>query len=1031
MKNFVKRTKRLLIIALVFVFSISLVSPALAGYGLIINNSTNTLNNGENDIWGVVNSASNAGASLIKLQTFTSPNIWNTAFAVDPSGNITALGKITPGNASGVCLSDGCKTSWASAGGLPAAVGTGNFLQTSGGAWVSQLIPAINSTYFTSLSGANLTNLSAAQITGTIPSATLGNSSVFIGTTAVPLNRTSGPLTLAGVTSALATALAANGTNCVAGNYPLGVDASGNAESCTVIPALPAAVGTGNILQTNGGAWVSQLIPAINSTYFTSLSGANLTALPASQITGTIPAAVLGNSPLYIGTTLVTLNRGSGALTLAGVTSALATALASTPTKCSAGNYPLGVDASGNAQNCTAAGGGIGGSGTANTVAKFTAGTTLGNSIITDYGTGVGIGSTFNNAKLNFISDATSLLIGSTRSDGTVLGSLKSNGWGSFSVAGGLAVGYDWPNSSQSGMIINGNVGIGSASPIAKLDVNGDIFAGGNGQVYLSGNQINARYNTNASDELALNYVGYLKGTTQFRDTNVYNGKNSSIAFFQGSSGKVGIGTTAPGATLEINNTSGTAGTIETILSKAISDNGFKLVTEKGVTTNNTGDIMDKIGLAYMDNTNNNSFIRFHRGGSAIGGFMSFSVNNDSEVMRIAANGSVGIGTNAPNNKLQVNGATRIVAQGSSWEDQLNLYSNDGTNRWNILVDNGSADALRFAYNGGAVDAMYINTSGNVGIGTTNPVAKLDVENSGGTYGVYSVAGVFGVYGSGMVGVAGVGTTGVQAQGTSYDFAGTSGNPSYFMGQVEIGGGSSPNAALEVDGRVNAFSSASCGTQGSVAYGAGCSTSNTGYGFSSDNGIDSGLFSDADGHVNIINNGRPSIMTYESGSVAYTYLPYGHLTLNDNSAYKPSGGSWSATSDQRVKKDIVNLDSKTALDKLTSLQAKEYQWINPDAHTNDTGVHAAIMAQDLQKVFPDWVTKTDPVGADKNIIPAGDQVLNVGYPNDFNAYLIAALKELKQENQDLQTQNSDKQTQLNNQQKEINAMKAAIANLQK
>jgi hypothetical protein len=89
------------------------------------------------------------------------------------------------------------------------------------------------------------------------------------------------------------------------------------------------------------------------------------------------------------------------------------------------------------------------------------------------------------------------------------------------------------------------------------------------------------------------------------------------------------------------------------------------------------------------------------------------------------------------------------------------------------------------------------------------------------------------------------------------------------------------------------------------------------------------------------------------------------------------------------------------------------------------------MAQDLQKVFPDWVTKTDPVGADKNIIPAGDQVLNVGYPNDFNAYLIAALKELKQENQDLQTQNSDKQTQLNNQQKEINAMKAAIANLQK
>src|SRR4051812_5443360 len=34
-----------------------------------------------------------------------------------------------------------------------------------------------------------------------------------------------------------ATALAANGTNCSAGSYPLGVDASGNAENCTVAGA--------------------------------------------------------------------------------------------------------------------------------------------------------------------------------------------------------------------------------------------------------------------------------------------------------------------------------------------------------------------------------------------------------------------------------------------------------------------------------------------------------------------------------------------------------------------------------------------------------------------------------------------------------------------------------------------------------------------------------------------------------------------------------------------------------------------------
>lgn len=48
-------------------------------------------------------------------------------------------------------------------------------------------------------------------------------------------------------------------------------------------------------------------------------SGANLTSLPAGQLSGTIPSAVLGNSSLYIGTTSIALNRASSAQTLNGV----------------------------------------------------------------------------------------------------------------------------------------------------------------------------------------------------------------------------------------------------------------------------------------------------------------------------------------------------------------------------------------------------------------------------------------------------------------------------------------------------------------------------------------------------------------------------------------------------------------------------------------------------------------------------------------------------------------------------------------
>jgi hypothetical protein len=55
----------------------------------------------------------------------------------------------------------------------------------------------------------------------------------------------------------------------------------------------------------------------LSSTVFSG-SGASLTNLPAGQLSGTIPSTVLGNSSLYIGTTSIALNRGSGSQTLTG-----------------------------------------------------------------------------------------------------------------------------------------------------------------------------------------------------------------------------------------------------------------------------------------------------------------------------------------------------------------------------------------------------------------------------------------------------------------------------------------------------------------------------------------------------------------------------------------------------------------------------------------------------------------------------------------------------------------------------------------
>ena len=72
---------------------------------------------------------------------------------------------------------------------------------------------------FGAVSGANLTSLTAGNLTGTIPSAVLGNSTHFIGTTSIALNRASGSQALTGITSidgsaaTLTTARAINGVS--------------------------------------------------------------------------------------------------------------------------------------------------------------------------------------------------------------------------------------------------------------------------------------------------------------------------------------------------------------------------------------------------------------------------------------------------------------------------------------------------------------------------------------------------------------------------------------------------------------------------------------------------------------------------------------------------------------------------------------------------------------------------------------------------------------------------------------------------
>jgi len=95
--------------------------------------------------------------------------------------------------------------------------------------------------------------------------------------------------------------------------------------------------------------------------------------------------------------------------------------------------------------------------------------------------------------------------------------------------------------------------------------------------------------------------------------------------------------------------------------------------------------------------------------------------------------GNVGIGTTDPSTKLEVNEQTAntsayITVDSLSWNAGISLKNGNGT--WEILNDYtglGTTDTLGFFNNG---YHMVIDNTGKVGIGTSSPAKKLDVNGT-------------------------------------------------------------------------------------------------------------------------------------------------------------------------------------------------------------------------------------------------------------------------------------------------------------
>jgi len=171
-------------------------------------------------------------------------------------------------------------------------------------------------------------------------------------------------------------------------------------------------------------------------------------------------------------------------------------------------------------------------------------------------------------------------------------------------------------------------------------------------------------------------------------------------------SGNVGIGTTSPGYKLSIDDSSVTS-TPKTLLQldgSNITDNGGYNIDFR----TSTSDLADRY-IARIQG------VRESTGALSKLSFWTESGTALEERMTIRASGNVGIGTTSPTAKLDVNGVIK--------------YGNNGS----------SVAALSYGSSGlVTLEASSANTSigiipsgtGNVGIGTTSPVAKLDVNGA-------------------------------------------------------------------------------------------------------------------------------------------------------------------------------------------------------------------------------------------------------------------------------------------------------------
>ncbi len=368
----------------------------------------------------------------------------------------------------------------------------------------------------------------------------------------------------------------------------------------------------------------------------------------------------------------------------------------------------------------------------------------------------LGIGTTSPNAKLEIKGASSTNYLQFNNSSDTELFKIDSNFTWTWGTTAPDNIAFDMRDNSGNAFFAlnrsNGRVGIGTTTPISTFHIKGDAK-----EIYLSSTDYNIARIIPRGTGTNLDKGLFSLFDTSVEDIRLDVGGVSWID----TAANVGIGTKNPDYTLDVTGSTGsyTSGDLPIAVFQSATDHrallkiqnnnendgasapraGLDLDVKNEQSGNRIRAILDlkkKTNSGSYGNTdlsvpydfnifvNNNATITTSSGSQT-----SSSLTAGTQAFTVTAGGNVGIGASSPQTRLHVESSDgsgiRVSRSGASAYMQLfPAYSNVPT------IMGLGAGGLHLGYNSDTA-GIRIATNNNVGIGTTDPAHKLQVETTG------------------------------------------------------------------------------------------------------------------------------------------------------------------------------------------------------------------------------------------------------------------------------------------------------------